>query len=94
MLYDAMLPAELFWLSYPHCTLQWGLQTGLAPTSYITWPIAMSSIYAVMGCDYDTTGNPLALSFYNISSTGCDCRGVRVVDGTQDSNCRWIAIGR
>ena len=43
MLYESMLPAESIWLSYPHCTEQWGLATYASLVATATFPISFSN---------------------------------------------------
>ena len=72
---------------------QWGTVSASAIVN-LTWPIAMTA-YTICGTDYNTTGNGCILSFYDLSNSGCKCRGCRVLDPYKtETFARWIAIGR
>ena len=77
----------------PHCTEQWGM-LGASAIVNLTWPIAMTA-YAVCGTDYNSSGNGCVLSFYDLSTSGCKCRGCRILDPSKiETFAQWIAIGR
>ena len=74
-------------------SVQWGMVSASAIVN-LTWPIAMTA-YSICGTDYNTSGNGCVLSFYDLSNSGCKCRGCRVLDPSRiETYARWIAIGR
>lgn len=64
--------------------------------SPITFPISFAdSLFSITGNDEASAGNPLLLSFYDITQSNCQVYGVRPNDPSVAGNYgRWIAVGR
>ena len=73
--------------------VQWGI-LGASGIVNLTWSIAMTA-YTICGTDYNTSGNGCILSFYDLSKSGCKCRGCRVLNpNVTETFAKWIAVGR
>lgn len=74
-------------------TIQWGKVFNAQQNSYISYPIAFSTVFSISGTDINTEGDPLVLSMFLTDNTRFMLTGRRIVLGRTALWCNWIAVG-
>ena len=74
-------------------TIQWGKVFNAQQNSYISYPIAFSTVFSISGTDINTEGDPLVISMFLTDNTRFMLTGRRIVLGRTTLWCNWIAVG-
>ena len=74
-------------------TIQWGKVFNVQQNSYISYPIAFTTVFSISGADINTEGDPLVLSMFLTDNTRFILTGRRIVLGRTALWCNWIAVG-
>jgi len=73
--------------------LQWGKVFNAQQNSYISYPIAFTTVFSASGTDINTEGDPLVISMFLTDNTRFMLTGRRIVLGRTTLWCNWIAVG-
>lgn len=74
-------------------TIQWGKVFNAQQNSYISYPIAFTTVFSASGTDINTEGDPLVISMFLTDNTRFMLTGRRIVLGRTTLWCNWIAVG-
>ena len=74
-------------------TIQWGEVFNAQQNSYISYPIAFTTVFIASGTDINTEGDPLVISMFLTDNTRFMLTGRRIVLGRTALWCNWIAVG-
>lgn len=74
-------------------TIQWGVVNNVLQNSYISYPIAFSTVFSISGVDLNVDGDPLVLSMFLTDNTKFMLTGRRILGGRSNLWCHWIAVG-
>ena len=74
-------------------TIQWGKVFNAQQNSYISYPIAFTTVFSISGTDINTEGDPLVISMFLTDNTRFMLTGRRIVLGRTTLWCNWIAVG-
>ena len=74
-------------------TIQWGKVFNAQQNSYISYPIAFTTVFSISGTDINTEGDPLVLSMFLTDNTRFVLTGRRIGLGRTALWCNWIAVG-
>lgn len=74
-------------------TIQWGKVFNAQQNSYISYPIAFTTVFSVSGSDINTEGDPLVLAMFLTDNTRFILTGRRIGLGRTALWCNWIAVG-
>lgn len=74
-------------------TIQWGKVFNVQQNSYISYPIAFTTVFSISGADINTEGDPLVLSMYLTDNTRFMLTGRRIGLGRTTLWGNWIAVG-
>lgn len=74
-------------------TIQWGKVFNAQQESYISYPIAFTTVFSASGTDINTEGDPLVISMFLTDNTRFMLTGRRIVLGRTTLWCNWIAVG-
>lgn len=74
-------------------TIQWGKVFNAQQNSYISYPIAFTTVFSISGTDINTEGDPLVLSMFLTDNTRFMLTGRRIALGRTTLWCNWIAVG-
>ena len=74
-------------------TIQWGKVFNAQQKSYISYPIAFTTVFIASGTDINTDGDPLVISMFLTDNTRFMLTGRRIVLGRTTLWCNWIAVG-
>lgn len=74
-------------------TIQWGKVFNAQQNSYISYPIAFTTVFSISGTDINTEGDPLVLSMFLTDNTRFILTGRRIGLGRTALWCNWIAVG-
>ena len=74
-------------------TIQWGKVFNAQQNSYISYPIAFTTVFSASGTDINTEGDPLVISMFLTDNTRFMLTGRRIVLGRTALWCNWIAVG-
>lgn len=74
-------------------TIQWGKVFNAQQNSYISYPIAFTTVFSVSGSDINTEGDPLVLAMFLTDNTRFMLTGRRIGLGRTALWCNWIAVG-
>lgn len=74
-------------------TIQWGKVFNAQQNSYISYPIAFTTVFSISGTDINTEGDPLVISMFLTDNTRFMLSGRRIVLGRTALWCNWIAVG-
>ena len=74
-------------------TIQWGKVFNAQQNSYISYPIAFTTVFSISGTDINTEGDPLVISMFLTDNTRFMLTGRRIVLGRTALWCNWIAVG-
>lgn len=74
-------------------TIQWGKVFNAQQNSYISYPIAFTTVFIASGTDINTDGDPLVISMFLTDNTRFMLTGRRIVLGRTTLWCNWIAVG-
>ena len=74
-------------------TIQWGKVFNALQNSYISYPIAFTTVFSISGTDINTEGDPLVISMFLTDNTRFMITGRRIVLGRTALWCNWIAVG-
>ena len=74
-------------------TIQWGKVFNAQQNSYISYPIAFTTVFSITGTDINTEGDPLVISMFLTDNTRFMLTGRRIVLGRTTLWCNWIAVG-
>lgn len=74
-------------------TIQWGKVFNVQQNSYISYPIAFTTVFSVSGSDINTEGDPLVLAMFLTDNTRFILTGRRIGLGRTALWCNWIAVG-
>ena len=74
-------------------TIQWGKFFNVQQNSYISYPIAFTTVFSISGTDINTEGDPLVLSMFLTDNTRFMLTGRRIGLGRTNLWGLWIAVG-
>lgn len=74
-------------------TIQWGKVFNVQQNSYISYPIAFTTVFSITGTDVNTDGDPLVLSMYLTDNTKFMLTGRRIGAGRTNLWGLWMALG-
>ena len=74
-------------------TIQWGKVFNVQQNSYISYPIAFTTVFSISGADINTEGDPLVLSMFLTDNTRFMLTGRRIDLGRTALWGNWIAVG-
>lgn len=74
-------------------TIQWGKVFNAQQNSYISYPIAFTTVFSISGTDINTEGDPLVISMFLTDNTRFMLTGRRIGLGRTALWCNWIAVG-
>lgn len=74
-------------------TIQWGKVFNVQQNSYISYPIAFTTVFSISGTDINTDGDPLVLSMYLTDNTKFMLTGRRISAGRTNLWGLWMALG-
>ena len=74
-------------------TIQWGKVFNAQQNSYISYPIAFTTVFSISGSDINTEGDPLVLAMFLTDNTRFILTGRRIGLGRTALWCNWIAVG-
>lgn len=74
-------------------TIQWGKVFNAQQNSYISYPIAFTTVFSISGTDINTEGDPLVISMFLTDNTRFMLTGRRIDLGRTTLWCNWIAVG-
>ena len=74
-------------------TIQWGKVFNVQQNSYISYPIAFTTVFSISGADINTEGDPLVLSMFLTDNTRFMLTGRRIGLGRTALWGNWIAVG-
>ena len=74
-------------------TIQWGKVFNAQQNSYISYPIAFTTVFSISGTDINTEGDPLVISMFLTDNTRFMLTGRRIALGRTTLWCNWIAVG-
>lgn len=74
-------------------TIQWGKVFNVQQNSYISYPIAFTTVFSISGADINTEGDPLVLSMFLTDNTRFMLTGRRIGLGRTTLWGNWIAVG-
>ena len=74
-------------------TIQWGKFFNVQQNSYISYPIAFTTVFSISGADINTEGDPLVLSMFLTDNTRFMLTGRRIGLGRTALWGNWIAVG-
>lgn len=74
-------------------TIQWGKVFNAQQNSYISYPIAFTTVFSISGTDINTEGDPLVIAMFLTDNTRFMLTGRRIVLGRTPLWCNWIAVG-
>ena len=74
-------------------TIQWGKVFNAQQNSYISYPIAFTTVFSISGTDINTEGDPLVISMFLTDNTRFMLTGRRIDLGRTALWCNWIAVG-
>lgn len=74
-------------------TIQWGKFFNVQQNSYISYPIAFTTVFSISGTDINTEGDPLVLSMSLTDNTRFMLTGRRIGLGRTNLWGLWIAVG-
>ena len=72
---------------------QWGKFFNVQQNSYISYPIAFTTVFSISGTDINTEGDPLVLSMFLTDNTRFMLTGRRIGLGRTNLWGLWIAVG-
>lgn len=74
-------------------TIQWGKVFNAQQNSYISYPVAFTTVFSISGTDINTEGDPLVISMFLTDNTRFMLTGRRIALGRTTLWCNWIAVG-
>lgn len=74
-------------------TIQWGKVFNVQQNSYISYPIAFTTVFSISGADINTEGDPLVLSMFLTDNTRFMLTGRRIGLGRTALWGNWTAVG-
>lgn len=74
-------------------TIQWGKVFNVQQNSYISYPIAFTTVFSISGTDINTDGDPLVLSMFLTDNTKFMLTGRRIGAGRTNLWGLWMALG-
>ena len=74
-------------------TIQWGKVFNVQQNSYISYPIAFTTVFSISGTDINTDGDPLVLSMFLTDNTKFMLTGRRISAGRTNLWGLWMALG-